>query len=170
MSGKSKEVADALSKNIPVGALSGTDAMTHQHPILTANFSIKDPLSAQREHSLWKMIYPLKSRDESPILELTVPFTHLFLSPDGVLCRYWKQTSTSRTTYSPGQIHCVCSPSESRHAHCGTPGGNTTLFTARKKKNSPTLRKDVETCCSTCNLRTTQGYDERSDVHVTIPF
>ncbi len=95
------------------------------------------------------MIYPLESRDESPILELTPPFTHLLLSPDGLLCKYWKQTSISRTTFSPGQIHFVGPSSESRHAHCGTPAAEYNIICRKKKKKKknywPTLRKDDET-------------------------
>ncbi len=56
--GRQNVVADALSRNVCVGAV----AVALPIP----NFSMKDLCSAQREHPLWgKVIYALESGDET---------------------------------------------------------------------------------------------------------
>ncbi len=82
MSGKSDVIADPLSRNVPVGAVAAVTP--------TPNFTLKDLGFAQQEHHLW-VIYALELGNESQLPELSIPFSHFFLSPDGVLCRYWKQ-------------------------------------------------------------------------------
>ncbi len=55
---KTNVVADALSRNIPVGAV--TDSTTMH------NFNIEELYAAQRDHHMWKrVIYALKSGDET---------------------------------------------------------------------------------------------------------
>ncbi len=82
--GTSNLVADALSRNIYVGAV--IDAS----PI--PNISLEDLSTAQREHHLWKkVICVLESGDKIDLSGLPVPLSQLFLSQDRVLCRYWPQ-------------------------------------------------------------------------------
>ncbi len=69
--GRQNVVADALSKNVCVGAV------TEASPI--PNFSMKDLCSTQREHTLWeKVIYLLESENETQLPELPIPFLHFF--------------------------------------------------------------------------------------------
>ncbi len=79
--GRQNVVADALSRNVCVGAVAEASPIP--------NFSMKDLCSAQREHPLWKrVIYALESEDETQLPELPIPFLHFFLSHDRALCRY----------------------------------------------------------------------------------
>ncbi len=56
IAGKTNVVADALSRNIPIGAV------TESAP--TSNFTLAELCTAQREHHLWKkVIYALESGD-----------------------------------------------------------------------------------------------------------
>ena len=76
-------VADALSRNVPVGAVV-------ERPPTIQNFSMHELAKAQRQHDVWsKVIYALESGDESTLPKLPVPLTQFFLSLDKVLCRYW---------------------------------------------------------------------------------
>ncbi len=80
----SNVVADSLSRNIHVGAVTFTSPMT--------TFNLDDLSNAQREHHIWKkVIYALESGDETKLPDLPIPFSHFFLSQDNVLCRYWPQ-------------------------------------------------------------------------------
>ncbi len=60
-------VADALSRNIPVGGITNTE--------IVRNFPSPELHSAQRDHPLWKLVInALKSGDETYLSELPVPF------------------------------------------------------------------------------------------------
>ncbi len=75
--GRQNVVADALSRNICVGAVAG------RRPSLISVW--KTFFSAQWEHLLWKkVIYALESGDETQLPELPIPFLHFFLSHDGL--------------------------------------------------------------------------------------
>ncbi len=64
-------VADSLSRNIHVGAVTDTSLIT--------NFSLEDLSNAQREHHIWKkVIYALESGDETQLPDLPIPFSHFF--------------------------------------------------------------------------------------------
>ncbi len=77
-------VADALSRNVCVGAVAEAS--------LIPNFSMEDFCPAEREHPLWKkVIYALESGDETQLPELLIPFLRFFLFHDGELWRYWAQ-------------------------------------------------------------------------------
>ncbi len=81
---KTNVVADARSRNIPVGAVTDSTAIP--------NFNIEELYAAQRDHHMWKrVIYALESGDETDLPKLPVPFSHFFLSRDKILCRYWPQ-------------------------------------------------------------------------------
>ncbi len=72
--GHQNVVADALSRNVCVGAVAEAS------PIPT--FSMEDLCSAQREHPLWKkVIYALESGYETQLPELPIPFLHFFFCP-----------------------------------------------------------------------------------------
>ncbi len=60
--GHQNVVADALSRNICVGALAEASPIT--------NFSLEDLCPAQRKHPLWK------KGDETQLPELPIPFLH----------------------------------------------------------------------------------------------
>ncbi len=69
--GASNLVADALSRNIYVGAV------TDPSPI--PNFNLEDLSTAQREHHMWKkVIYVLESGYETDLSGLTVPLSQFF--------------------------------------------------------------------------------------------
>ena len=75
-------VVDALSRNVPVGAVVARLATIQI-------FSMHELAKAQRQHDVWsKVIYALESGDESTLPKLPVPLTQFFLSLDKVLCRY----------------------------------------------------------------------------------
>ncbi len=79
--GRQNVVADALSRNVCVGAVAEASPIP--------NFRMEDLCPAQREQHLWKKVmYTLESGDETQLPELPVPFLHFFLSQDGILCRY----------------------------------------------------------------------------------
>ncbi len=82
--GKTNVVADALSRNIPVGAVTDSTAIP--------NFNIEELYAAQRDHHMWKrVIYALESGDGTDLSKVPVPFSQFFLSRDKILCRYWPQ-------------------------------------------------------------------------------
>ncbi len=77
---------------------------------------------------MWKrIIYALKSGDETDLPKLPVPFSQFFLSREKILCRYWPQKPV---------------PIEQ--------GRDKTLALARKKYYWPTLRIDVEAHVAQC--------------------
>ncbi len=80
--GRANVAGDALLLNLPVGVV------YEQIPVVQ-NFNIHDLSNAQRHIDPWsKVRYALKSGDESNLLNLPIPFSKLFLSQAGALCRY----------------------------------------------------------------------------------
>ncbi len=80
--GRANVVADALSRNVPVGAV------TEQIPVIQ-NLSLHELITSQRQIDLWsKVRYALEPRDESNLPKLPIPFSQFFLSQEGALCRY----------------------------------------------------------------------------------
>ncbi len=60
-------IADAISRNIPIGAITNTE--------IVRNFPSPELHSAQRDHPVWKMVInALESGDETYLPELPVPF------------------------------------------------------------------------------------------------
>ncbi len=73
-------VADVLSRNVPVGA-------TTQQPVIP-NFSLAELREEQRKHAIWgKVIFAFESGDETSLPPMHVPFSQLYLTKEGVLCR-----------------------------------------------------------------------------------
>ncbi len=80
--GRANVVADVLSRNVPVGAV------TEQIPVVQ-NLNHHELITAQRQSDLWSQVkYALESGDESNLPKLPIPFSQFFLSPEGALCRY----------------------------------------------------------------------------------
>ncbi len=78
----SNVVADALSRNVPVGAV------TEQVPVVQ-NLSLHELIAAQGQSGLWSQVkFALESGDESNLPKLPIPFSQFFLSQEGALCRY----------------------------------------------------------------------------------
>ncbi len=72
--GRANVVADALSRNAPVGAV------TEQISVVQ-NLSLHELITAQRQSDLWsKVRYALESGEESNLPKLPIPFSQFFLS------------------------------------------------------------------------------------------
>ena len=82
--GGANVVADELSHNAPVGAI--------HESTLVANFTFQQLEIAQQNYDVWiKVIYALKTGDDSSLLRLPIPLSEYFLSIVKVLFRYWPQ-------------------------------------------------------------------------------
>ena len=80
-------MADALSRNVHVGALT---EQTKQKQTPLNNFSLLELTGAQHRHGVWsQVIHHLKSGDEVSLPELHILLSQFLLDMDGVLCRYW---------------------------------------------------------------------------------
>ncbi len=81
-------IADALSRNMPVGPVS--------EYIPVNSFTLKELGKAEREHEIWsKVILALESAEEDNLPRLNIPFSQFFMSPDNVLCRHNPQMGDS---------------------------------------------------------------------------
>ncbi len=75
MPGKANTIADALSRNILVAAVTQI-----------SNFSLSELWTAQRQNTLWScVIYALESGDDSSLPRLPIPFSDFSLQDD-ILC------------------------------------------------------------------------------------
>lgn len=142
--GRANVVADALSRNIPVGVV------TEQTPV--PNFTLSELGMAQRQHETWgKVIYALESGDETSLPRLPVPFSEFFLSQDKILCRHWSQKTDPTIQYI---IPDVFIPVVLKLIHdmpsAGHPGRDRTLTAARKKYYWPSMRVDIEDYIARC--------------------
>ncbi len=73
-------VADALSRNVPVGA-------TTQQPTIE-NLSMQELRAEQQKHATWgTVIFALESGDETSLPPMHVPISQLYLTKEGVLRR-----------------------------------------------------------------------------------
>ncbi len=78
--GRANVVADALSRNVPVGA-------TTQQPIIE-NFSMQELKAERHKHPTWgKVIFALESGDETSLSQMHVPISQLHLTTKRVLRR-----------------------------------------------------------------------------------
>ncbi len=144
VTGKANVVADVLSRNIRIGAITNSEVVR--------NFTSPELHSAQREHPVRKkIIYALESGHETNIPELPVPFAQLFLSEDSLLCRSWptKPVPVEQLVipdkYAPVTLQLV----HDTHI-AGHPGRDKTLSVTRQKYYWPTLRVDVEEYVAQC--------------------
>ncbi len=80
LQGRANVVADSLSRNVPVCAITG------RRPVI--NNSFPKLAAAQRQHNVWsKVIYGQESGHEGTLPSLPVPFKQFLLSEEKVLCR-----------------------------------------------------------------------------------
>ncbi len=99
--GRTNVVADSLSRNVPVGAITGPQ------PVI--NFSFPELAAAQRQHDVWsKVVYALESGDETTLPSLLIPFKQ-FLSEEKVLCRYWPNEKRTSGTICHPRVLCSSS-------------------------------------------------------------
>ncbi len=137
---KANTVADALSRNIPVAAVTQI-----------SNFSLSELRTAQRQDTLWsRVICALASWDDFSLPELPVPFSDFSLQDD-VLCR---TVTISQEVVNQLAIPVALVDVVLRLLHytpsAGHPGRDRTLTAARSKYYWPTMRIDVEKNISQC--------------------
>ena len=149
--GRANTVADSLSRNVQVGAV------TEQVEVLD-NFSVHELVRAQRQHEMWsKVIYHLESGDEISLPTLHVPLSQFYLDQDGILCRNWRDKRSSAAQLVIPEVYV---PTVLKLIHdapnAGHPGKERTLAAARVNYYWPTMQADiakhVERClkCAQC--------------------
>ncbi len=138
--GKANTVADALSRNIPVAAVTQI-----------SYFSLSELRTAQRQDTLWsRVIYALESGDESSLPKLPIPFSDFSLQDD-VLCRTVtiSQEVVTQLVIPVALVDVVLQLLHDTPS-AGHPGCDRTLAAARSKYYWPTMRIDVEKHISQC--------------------
>ncbi len=142
--GRANVVADALSRNVPVGAVSNS--------IPVNNFTLKELGKAQREHNIWsKVIHALESGKEDNIPRLCIPFSQFFMSPDNVLCRHNPQTGeSSKQHIIPESLVPVILILVHDMPGAGHPRRERTLQAACKSYYWPNMRTDIENYVAKC--------------------
>ncbi len=137
--GKINTVADALSSNIPVAAVTQI-----------SNFSLSELRTAQRQDTLWsRVIYAIESGDDSSLPKLPISFSDFSLQDD-VLCR---TVAISKEVVTQLVIPVALVDVVLRLLYdisAGHPGSDRTLAAARGKYYWPTMRIDVEKHISQC--------------------
>ncbi len=137
---QSHTVADALSRNIPVAAVTQI-----------SNFSLSELRTAQRQDTLWSLvIYALESGDDSSLPNLPIPYSDFSLQDD-VLCR---TVTISKDVVTQLVIPVVLVDVVLQLLHdtpsAGHPFRDRTLAAARSKYYRPTMCIDVEKHISQC--------------------
>lgn len=142
--GRANVVADALSRNVAVGAVNDTTPVP--------NFTLKELSKAQREHEIWsKIIYALESGEEDNLPRLHVPLSQFFVSQDNVLCRRNPQRGdSSKQHVIPESLVPVVLTLVHNMPSAGHPGRERTLQAARKSYYWPTMRIDIENHVARC--------------------
>ena len=140
MPGRANHVADALSRNVAVAAV--TDVQ---------NFSLKDLAAAQRADPLWSsVIYSLESGDDLHCPQLPVPLSQFDIS-NYVICRnvfVHDETVTQLVipeSLVPTVLHLLHDAPQAGH-----PGRDKTLVMARHKYYWPRMRADITSHVSQC--------------------
>ena len=138
--GKANTVADALSRNVPVAAVTEIN-----------NFSPQELSAAQRNDPVWSaVIYALESGDDVALPKLPVPL-HQFSLHSNVLCRNVKVNDDHVTQFVipeslvPTVLFLIHDSPQSGH-----PGRDKSLAVARKKYYWPKMRLDVHNHVANC--------------------
>lgn len=138
--GRANLVADALSRNVAIAAISNI-----------ANFSLQDLAAAQRQDPIWShVIYALESGDESHLLKLPVPLSEFHIHNE-VLIRNVKIHDRNVVqlvipeSLVPTVLQLVHDAPQSGH-----PGRDKTLAMARAKYYWPKMRLDIVAHVSQC--------------------
>ncbi len=96
--GRANVVADSLSRNVTVGAITGP------RPVIN-NFSFPELAAAQCQLDVWsKVVYAVESGDETT--SFPIPFKQFFLSEEKVLCRYWLNKKRTSDTVCHPRVLC----------------------------------------------------------------
>ncbi len=138
--GKANTVADAFSRNIPVAAVA-------QIP----NFSSSELHMAQCQDTLWsKVIYALKSCDDSTLPHMPVPLSAFTLKED-MLCHMGTVAKTQVTqVVIPSSLVGTILKLLHNTPEAGHPGHGRTLSMAHAKYYRPTMCLDIEKHISQC--------------------
>lgn len=137
-------VADSLSRNVPVVAVTQTPTMP--------NFSLLEWRVAQHQHDIWQNImYALESGDELNYPSLTLPYSQFYLTPDGVLFRSW----THKREKVPQFVIPECYvPAILKYIHDGVTAGHREkeriLTSARINYHWPTVSVDIDAYVEKC--------------------
>lgn len=115
----------------------------------------------ETDHDVWKaVIYALDSGDETAFPPLPVPFSQFFLSPDGILCRFWPsmrhlvEQYVIPETWVPAVLHLA----QDAIVACHT-GRESTLSALRTHYCWPTIKIDAKKHVDRCvNVHNTKGY------------
>ncbi len=138
--GKANTVADTLSRNIPVAAVTQI-----------SNCSLSELRTAQRQDTLWsRVICALESGDDSSLPKLLLPFSDFTLQ-DNVLC-CTVTISQDVVTQLVIRVALVDVVLQLLHdtPSAGHPGRDKTLAAARSKYYWPTMRINIEKHISQC--------------------
>ena len=138
--GRANLVADALSRNVAIAAVTSVQ-----------NFSHQDVMVAQRKDPIWsKVIYTLESGDDFNLPKLPVPLTEFDIQND-ILTRKVKvydrevQQIVIPESLVPTVLRLVHDTPQAGH-----PGRDKTLAMARLKYYWPKMRLDITTHVSQC--------------------
>ncbi len=137
---KVNTVADALSRNIPVAAVTQI-----------SHFFLSELRTAQRQDTLWsRVIYALESGDDFSLPKLPIPFSDFSLQDD-FLCRTVtiSQEVVTHLIIPVALVDVVLRLLHDAPSACH-PGRDRTLAAARSKYYWPTMRIDVEKHISQC--------------------
>ncbi len=151
--GHANVIADTLSRNTPVAAVSEV-----------SNFSLDQLHDEQRKDSLWsKVVYALESGDEVAATKLPVSLADFSLDENGTLCRVTIIANESVTQLViPNPLKDVVLQLLHGVPHAGHPGRDKCLAATRRKYYWPTMRLDIERCVAQCLLRSTQRQQSQS--------
>ena len=139
--GRANLVADALSRNVAVAAITQV-----------SNFTLQDLVAAQRNDPIWsKVIYAIESGDDTTLPKLPIPLSDFHISNE-VLSRNVKVHDQNVTqivipeSLIPTVLHLIHDVPQAGH-----PGRDKSLAMARKKYYWPKMRLDITTHVSQCS-------------------
>ncbi len=138
--GNANPVADALSGNIPVAAVTQI-----------SNFSLSEVRTARRQDTLWsRVIYAVESGDDSSLPKLPIPFSDFSLQDDVLSRTVTISKDVVTQLVIPVDLVDVVLKLLHDTPAAGHPGRDRTLASARSKYYWSTMRIDVEKHISLC--------------------